>query len=70
MKKGTIYLGYSVKGKPIKKSCSVVSWTMDPATEEGDIVFGVPQGLAPGVYDLIVTNGAGSDILGGGFIIE
>jgi len=70
MKKGKVYLGYSVNGKPIKKSCSVVSWTMDPATEEGDIVFVVPDGLAPGVYDLIATNGAGSDILGGGFIIE
>jgi hypothetical protein len=34
---------------------------MDPATEEGDIVFEAPQDLAPGVYDLIVTNGAGSD---------
>ena len=61
MKKGKVYLGYSVNGKPIKKSCSVVSWTVDPATEEGDIVFVVPQGLAPGVYDLIVTNSAGSD---------
>jgi hypothetical protein len=34
---------------------------MDPATKEGDIVFGVPPGLAPGAYDLIVTNSAGSN---------
>jgi len=62
MKKGKVYLGYLVNGKPIKKNCSVVSWTVDPATEEGDIVFVVPPGLAPGVYDLIVTNNsAGSD---------
>ena len=61
-KKGKVYLGYSVNGRPIKKYCSVVSWTVDPVTEEGDIVFGVPQGLVPGVYDLIVTNNsAGSD---------
>ena len=62
IKKGKVYLGYSVNGRPIKKYCSVVSWTVDPVTEEGDIVFGVPQGLVPGVYDLIVTNNsAGSD---------
>jgi len=68
-KKGTVYLGYSVKGKPTKKNCSVVSWTMDPATEKGDIVFVVPQGLAPGVYDLIVKNSVGSDTILGGFTV-
>ena len=59
--KGGVYLGYSVEGKPIKKPCSVVSWTVDPATEEGDIVFVVPKGLAPWTYDLIITNSVGSD---------
>jgi hypothetical protein len=33
---------------------------VDPATEEGDIVFAVPKGLAAGTYDLIVTNSVGS----------
>jgi hypothetical protein len=71
MKKGTVYLGYLVKGKPMKKNCSVASWTVDPATEKGDIVFVVPPGLAPGVYDLIVKNSVGSsDTEVGGFTVK
>jgi len=61
-KKGKVYLGYEAKGKPTKKICSVLSWTVvDPVTDEGEIVFVVPGGLPPGAYDLIVTNGVGSD---------
>ena len=48
----------------------MVSWTVDPATEEGDIVFVVPKGLPFGAYNIIVTNSVGSDTLTGGFIIE
>ena len=59
-KKGKVYLGYEVNGKPTKKSCTVVSWTVDPATEEGEIVFVVPKGLTAGEYDLSVTNSVGS----------
>lgn len=59
-KKGRVYLGYESKGKPTKKSCKVLSWTMDPTTNEGEIVFAVPKGLSPEIYDLIVTNGVGS----------
>jgi hypothetical protein len=59
-KKGKVYLGYEVNGKPTKKSCTVVSWTVDPATEEGEIVFVVPKGLTAGTYDLIITNSVGS----------
>jgi hypothetical protein len=61
-KKGKVYLGYEVNGKLTKKSCTVVSWTVDPATEEGDIVFVVPKGLATGPYDLIITNSVGSSL--------
>ena len=69
-KKGKVYLGYEVNEKPTKKSCTVVSWTVDPATEEGEIVFAVPKGLAAGTYDLIITNSVGSDSLIGEFSIE
>ena len=61
-KKGKVYLGYELKGKATKKSCTVVSWDVDSTTAEGegDIVFVVPKGLTPGHYDLIVTNSVGS----------
>jgi hypothetical protein len=68
-KKGHVYLGYEVSGKPRKKSCSVPSWTMNPTTNEGQIVFVVPR-LTPGTYDLIVTNSVGSDTLIEGFTIK
>jgi hypothetical protein len=69
-KKGKVYLGYVVKGKPTKKSCSVVSWAVDPVTEEGDIVFVVPNGLPLGAYNIIVTNNVGSDALVSGFTVK
>jgi hypothetical protein len=69
-KKGRVYLGYEVKGKPTEKSCTVVSWIVDPSTEEGDILFVAPKGLSPGTYDAIVTNSVGSDTLGDGFIMK
>ena len=51
-KKPKVYLGYNMNGKPKKKSCLVVTWTVvDPSTGEGDVVFKVPTGLAPGTYD-------------------
>jgi len=68
--KGGVYLGYSVNGKPIRKNCSVVSWAVDPATEVGDVVFVVPEGLAPSTYDLVVTNSVGSDTEPDIFTIE
>jgi len=40
----------------------VVSWTVDPTIEEGDIVFAVPKGLSAGTYNLIVTNSVGSSL--------
>jgi hypothetical protein len=70
-KKGRVYLGYVVNGKPTKKSCAVVSWTVvDPATGEGEIVFLLPKGLSAGVYDLIITNSVGSDTLLRGFTVN
>ena len=70
-KKPKVYLGYTMNGKPKKKSCSVVSWTVvDPSTGEGDIVCEVPTGLAPGIYDVIVTNSVGSNTGSGIFTIQ
>jgi parallel beta-helix repeat protein len=60
--KGKVYLGYTVAGSPKTKSCSVQSWTMNPATGEGEIVFLVPKGLPPKAYDIRITNKVGSDI--------
>jgi hypothetical protein len=62
-KKPKVYLGYLSKGKPTKKSCSILSWSDD------EIVFTVPT-LPVGSYDVIVTNSVGSDTLPGGFIIK
>ena len=62
-KKPKVYLGYLSKGKPTKKSCSIISWGDDA------IVFAVPT-LPLGSYDVIVTNSVGSDTLPGGFIIK
>jgi len=56
-------LGYLSKGKPKKKSCSVLGWGND------EIVFTVPK-LPLGTYDVIVTNSVSSDTLAGGFIIK
>ena len=66
-KKGKVYMGYLVKGKPAKKACGVTSWTVDQSTGDEEIVFVVPKGLSPGFYDLIVTNAVGSDTIAGGF---
>ena len=61
-KKPKVYLGYDMNGKPKKKSCPVVRWTvLDPATGEGNIVCQVPKGLSGGIYDVIVANSVGSD---------
>ena len=43
---------------------------MDPTTNEEEIVFVAPKGLSPGDYDLIVTNGVGSDTAAGGFTMD
>lgn len=49
----------------------MVSWTdVDPATEGGEIVFVVPRGLAPGTYDLIITNSVDSVTERAGFTIK
>jgi hypothetical protein len=61
-KKPKVYLGYNMDGKPKKKSCAVVRWTVvDSSTGEGDIVCKAPTGLPEGIYDVIVTNSVGSD---------
>jgi len=62
-KKGKVYLGYLSNGKPVKKSCSVVSGSDD------EIIFTVPK-LPVGTYDVIVTNSVSSGTLPGGFIIK
>jgi len=63
IKKEKVYLGYVSRGKPAKKSCSVLTWG------DGEIVFTVPN-LPDGVYDVIITNSAGSDTLVGALKIE
>jgi hypothetical protein len=62
-KKPKVYLGYMSNGKPVKKSCSVVSWS------DEEIIFTVPK-LPVGTYDVIVTNSVSSVTLDGGFIIK
>ncbi len=52
-KKGKVTLG--------KKNCKVLSWTMDPTTGESMVQFIVPKRLTPGVNELKIINGVGSD---------
>ena len=54
-KKGKVYLG--------EKKCKVLSWSMDKIT------FVVPKKMAPGPYDVTVTNKVGSVTLTDGFVI-
>jgi len=68
-KLGKVYLGYEVNEKYTKKSCTVLSWPTEQS-EVGDIVFVVPTGLSPDLYDLIVTNSVGSDTMEEGFKID
>lgn len=51
-KKGKVYIG--------TKSSKVLSWTMDPVTNYGEIVFVVPKGPVSGTYDLTVVNKVGT----------
>jgi len=51
-KKGKVYIG--------TKSSKVLSWTMDPVTNYGEIVFVVPKGPLPGDYELRVVNKVGT----------
>lgn len=61
-KKGKVYLGYLVNGKYTKKGCTIISWPTDPTAEEGKIIFWVPKGLLPKVYDVIITNSVVSNM--------
>jgi len=63
-KKGKVTLGYiGQKGKEVMKSCKILKWVMDPVTNEGEIQFLVPKGLAScPSYALRVSNSVGSDV--------
>ena len=52
-KKGKVTLG--------GKTCKVLNWTMDPTTGVSEIEFVVPKRLTPGVNELKIINGVGSD---------
>jgi len=52
-KKGKVTLG--------GKSCRVLRWRMDPTTGASEIDFVVPKRLTPGVNELKIINGMGSD---------
>jgi hypothetical protein len=52
-KRGKITLG--------GKNCRILSWTMNPTTNESEIHFVVPRGLNSGTHELNITNGVGSD---------
>jgi hypothetical protein len=43
------------------KNCRILSWTVDSSTNESEVHFVVPRGLAAGTYELKMTNGVGSD---------
>jgi hypothetical protein len=60
-KKGKVYLG--------EKKCKVVLWEMNAASGASRIQFVVPGKMAPGPYNLKVTNKIGSDTLTNGFTI-
>jgi hypothetical protein len=63
-KKGKVLLGTGAK----PKSCKVVSWTMNPVTGNGQIVFVVPKGLAKGAQELEIMGKVGTAT--GGFTVD
>ncbi len=52
------------------KKCKVLSSTMNSATGVSSVVFLVPKGLAPGTYDLVLTNQIGSVTRTAGFVVN
>jgi len=68
-KKGRVYFGYVVRGKLIKRSFPVLSWTAEATIDGDEIVFVVPN-LPSGTYDVIIQNSVGLDELTGGFTIQ
>jgi hypothetical protein len=58
--KGKVTLDYYVSGALKRKSCKILSWTMDSKNGTGGIEFVVPKGLVSGGdYTLTVTNKVG-----------
>lgn len=62
-KKGKVVLGSS-------KGAKVKGWWMDEVTGESEARFEVPKGLAPGFYDVTITNKVGSGTKENGFRVE
>jgi PKD repeat protein len=67
--KGAVRFRYLSGGRLRSKRCKVTSWTMDPATGESSVTFTVPDRVAPGTYDVVVSNKIGATVVGGGFTI-
>lgn len=65
-KKGKVSL-VDASGKRIK--CKVIAWEMDPATNEGHIIFSLPK-KATGSYGIAVANKIGTAILGNAVGVE
>jgi YVTN family beta-propeller protein len=60
-KKGKVYLG--------DKKCKVLTWEMNATTGGSTVSFVVPKKMAPGPYNVKVTNKVDSDTLTNGFTI-
>lgn len=67
-KKVKAFMADGIGGK--SKKGKTISITMDANTGESALVILVPKKLAPGLYDVIVTNKVGEDTLVGGFTIQ
>ena len=67
--KGAVRFRYLSGGTLRSKRCKVTSWTMDPATGESSVTFTVPDRVAPGTYDVVVSNKIGSTVVPGSFTV-
>lgn len=58
-KKGKVYLEYDESAAPVRKTCKVTWWFMDPVTGDSEIVFVVPRMLPRACYVVVEPFGAG-----------
>ena len=67
--KGAVRFRYLSGGRLRSNRCKVTSWTMDPATGESSVTFTVPDRVAPGTYDVVVSNKIGSTVVAESFTV-
>jgi hypothetical protein len=60
IKRGKVVLVDDSAPKPIRRSCKLLSWSMDSRTNTSQAIFRVPKNLPAGTYDVVVKSSVGS----------